>query len=252
MCLTIIDPATGWLEMVELPTISIEIEVKGKKPLKWLIDKSSAEVARLFNQQWLSRYPRAKYINYDNSSEFKLYFEALCKSFGMKSKPTTIKNPQANAIIEHAHGVIGNMMRTSDLDTSPTVTDAMIVDFVVDAAWAVRSTYHTVLKSSPGAAIFGRDMLFDIPFVADWNEIGRRRQQKVNSENKRENLTRLPFDYCVGGKVLIRKDGILRKAEDKFEGPYTITQVHCNGTLRLQRGSVSERLNVRRLMPYLE
>ena len=62
-------------------------------------------------------------------------------------------------------------MRTSDLDMSPTVTDAMIADFVVDASWAVRNTYHTVLKSSPGAAIFGRDVLFDIPYVADWNEI---------------------------------------------------------------------------------
>ena len=74
----------------------------------------------------------------------------------------------------------------------------------------------------------------------------------MNRVNKRENLTHLAFDYCVGGKVLIRKNGILRKAEDTFQGPYTITQVYCNGTLRLQRGSVSERLNVRRLMPYFE
>ena len=36
-------------------------------------------------------------------------------------------------------------------------------------AWAICSTYHMVLKASPGAAIFGRDMLFDIPFIADWN-----------------------------------------------------------------------------------
>ncbi len=44
--------------------------------------------------------------------------------------------------------------------------------FIVNAAWAIRSTYHTVLKASPGAAIFGRDMLFDIPFVADWKQLG--------------------------------------------------------------------------------
>ena len=45
-------------------------------------------------------------------------------------------------------------MRTSHLDMSPTVDDTMIEDFLVDAAWAIRSTYHTVLKSTPGAAIF--------------------------------------------------------------------------------------------------
>jgi hypothetical protein len=39
--------------------------------------------------------------------------------------------------------------------------------FLDNATWAIRSTYHTVLKASPGAAIFGCDMLFDIPFIAD-------------------------------------------------------------------------------------
>jgi hypothetical protein len=46
--------------------------------------------------------------------------------------------------------------------------------FLDNAAWAICSTYHAVLKASPGAAIFGRDMLFDIPFVADWYKIGER------------------------------------------------------------------------------
>ncbi len=34
------------------------------------------------------------------------------------------------------------------------------------------STWYMVLKASPGAGIFGRDMPFDIPFIADWNKIG--------------------------------------------------------------------------------
>ena len=76
-------------------------------------------------------------------------------------------------------------MQTRSLDMSPIVNDTMIQDFLVDASWAIRSTYHTVLKSTPGAAIFGRDMLFDIPFVADWNEIGCRRQEQVESTKTR-------------------------------------------------------------------
>ena len=36
----------------------------------------------------------------------------------------------------------------------------------------IRSTYHTVLNASPGAAKLERDMLFDIPFMADWSKIG--------------------------------------------------------------------------------
>ena len=80
-----------------------------------------------------------------------------------------------NAIIERVHGVLGDMMHTSHLDISPTIDDTMIEDFLVDASWAIRSNYHTVLKSTPGADVFGRDMPFDVPYIADWSAIGRRR-----------------------------------------------------------------------------
>ncbi len=63
-------------------------------------------------------------------------------------------------------------MRTAELDMAASVYPADIDTFIDNAVWAIRSTYHTVLKTSPGAAIFGRDMLFDIPFIADWHKIG--------------------------------------------------------------------------------
>jgi hypothetical protein len=68
------------------------------------------------------------------------------------------------------------MMRTSELDMADSVEPADIDTFINNAAWAICSTYHTVLKASPGAAIFGRGMLFDILFVADWKQIGDYRQ----------------------------------------------------------------------------
>ena len=61
---------------------------------------------------------------------------------------------------------------TSEIDMADTINESDIADFLRNAAWAVRSTYHTVLKTSPGVAIFGRDMLFDIPFLADWSKKG--------------------------------------------------------------------------------
>jgi hypothetical protein len=39
-----------------------------------------------------------------------------------------------------------------------------------NAAWAVCSTYHTVLKASPGAAIFGCNMFFNILYIANWKK----------------------------------------------------------------------------------
>jgi hypothetical protein len=144
------------------------------------------------------------------------------------------------------------MMRTAEIDMAESVAPADIDTFIDNAAWAIRSTYHTVLKASPGAAIFGRDMLFDVPFIADWNKIGEYRQRQTDLGNERENKTRVDYDYKVGEKVLIRKDGILRKAESKWTEPWTITTVHTNGTIRIQCGTKSERINIRRVTPFSE
>ena len=46
-------------------------------------DKSSAMISTLVNKTWFSRYPHCQHIIYDNGSEFKLHFEALCDSYGI-------------------------------------------------------------------------------------------------------------------------------------------------------------------------
>ncbi len=155
--------------------------------------------------------------------------------YGIKHNLTSVKNPQANAILERIHGVLGNMLRTSELDMVESVKASDIDIFLSDAAWAIRSTYHTVLKASPGAAIFGRDMLFDIPFLADWQKIEEYRQQLTDLSNAHENEGRIDYDYEVGQKVLLRKEGILRNAESRWhKKPWLITTVHTNGTITVQ------------------
>jgi hypothetical protein len=145
------------------------------------------------------------------------------------------------------------MMHTSELDMADSVEPADIDTFTDNAAWPICSTYHTVLKASPGAAIFGQDMLFDIPFIADWKQIGDFRQHQTDRSNKRENNKRVDYDYKVGDKILIRKDGILCKAESIWKKePWTITTVHTNGTIRIQYGTKSERINIRRVTPFSE
>jgi hypothetical protein len=159
MALTMIDPTSSWFEVVELPTITrlMTRTVNGKEKVikEENFDKSSDRISQIVNKIWLCRYPRCRYLIYDNGSEFKLHFETLCDSYGIKHKPTMIKNPQANAICERVHQVLGTMMRASELDMAGSVHPADIDTFIDNAAWAIRSTHHTVLKASPGAAIFG-------------------------------------------------------------------------------------------------
>ncbi len=128
------------------------------------------------------------------------------------------------------------MLRASKLDMAKMVKPSDIDVFLSDAAWAIRSTYYTVLKASPGKAICGRNMLFDIPFIADWQKIGEHRQQLSDLNNAHENKGRIDYDYKVGPKVLLRKEGILRNTESRWhKKPWLITSVHTNGIIMVQR-----------------
>ena len=59
------------------------------------------------------------------------------------------------------------MFHSSEIDVAESVAPSDIDAVLTNASWAIWSTYHTVLKASPGAAVFGQDMLFNIPFIAD-------------------------------------------------------------------------------------
>jgi len=72
------------------------------------------------------------------------------------------------------------------------------------------------------------------------------------SNEQARRFAQVDFDYAVGQKVLLKKDGILRKAEDKYVGPYNVTQVHTNCTIRIQRVTMLERINIRRATPFFE
>ena len=145
------------------------------------------------------------------------------------------------------------MLRTSELDMAESVKTSDIDVFLSDAAWAVRSTYHTVLKASPGAAIFGRDMLFDIPFIADWQKIGEYRQRLTDLSSARENKGRIDYDYKVSQKVLLQKEGSLHNAESRWhKKPWLITTVNTNGTITVQRGNKLEWMNILRVKLFIE
>jgi hypothetical protein len=47
------------------------------------------------------------------------------------------------------------MIRTAEIDMAESDTPNDVDVFLDNAAWAICSTYHTVLKASPGVAIFG-------------------------------------------------------------------------------------------------
>jgi hypothetical protein len=62
MALTMIDPATSWFKVVELPLVrqlkTIKFNGKESSIVEEIFDKTSERIAQLVIKAWLSRYPR--------------------------------------------------------------------------------------------------------------------------------------------------------------------------------------------------
>ena len=84
MCLTMIDPASSWFKIVELPVAELSptdtVKNKHGKTKEAYFDTSSLMISNLVNLCWFSRYPHCQNIKHDNGSEFKLHFKTLCDS----------------------------------------------------------------------------------------------------------------------------------------------------------------------------
>jgi hypothetical protein len=233
--LTIIDKATGWVEFI--PTLNF----------------SSKHVAQLFDAQWLCRYPRPKECIFDNGNEFVGgEFQEMLASYGIKPTPTTVKNPTGNAAIERVHLTMGDMLRTMHFTGEDWFQE--LTRTLQQVAWAVRSTVSTSVGYSPGQLIFNRDMIMETKIKVDWLQLNAIRLKSAQANNQQENKKRINHTYNIGDKVLILLKNIERgaKLNQPTQGPFTITQVYNNGTVKIDRGSYEEIINIRRLKPFNE
>jgi hypothetical protein len=80
-----------------------------------------------------------------------------------------------------------------------------------------------------------------------------RKQKVLLQNNRRENATRKPHAYGVGDQVLIILDPNRKHGSDQQAGPYTVTQVNNNNTVKISKtgpnGSIFETWNIRNLIP---
>jgi transposase InsO family protein len=66
----------------------------------------------VFINTWLARYPKPTTCIYDQGSEFIGWaFQHMLEQYDIQPQPTTVKNPQANAICECMHQAVGNSLR---------------------------------------------------------------------------------------------------------------------------------------------
>ena len=119
-------------------------------------------------------------------------------------------------------------------------------------AWAIRASYNSATDATLAQLIFGRDMLFNISTLVNWKALTLNKQKSVDRAKLRENRGRVDYDYQVGQPVYVIRDGIFRKLESPKFGPFPITDIYRNGTVRIPQGSINEYINIWRLELHFE
>ena len=96
------------------------------------------------------------------------------------------------------------------------------------AMHAMRSSVHSTLGSSPGSHVFNRDMFLNVPLIADWEAITKKREHLVNENLMRENRRRRQYDYQPNQLVLKKNHNprklvvhtVLQKCTPMVQLPY--------------------------------
>ena len=75
------------------------------------------------------------------------------------------------------------MLATKDLDNK--VLDCIYSwgETIAYISWEIRASCHSTIIATPGQAVFGRDMLFNLAPVIDWHVATAVNQRQVDIDN---------------------------------------------------------------------
>ena len=170
--------------------------------------------------------------------------------YGIKRKIISMQNPQANAIVKHAHQMLRNLISSCELQDNPYLdSDDPWSGILAAALFAMCSMYHTTLHAMPGQLVFGMDMILNMQYLADWTAIKAHKQQLISKNNIIENSKHIPHQYKVGDVVML-ENCHANKYEQPYKGPYLVVQVNTNETVHFRIGAVMDTMNIRHIHPY--
>ena len=115
-------------------------------------------IANLVENMWMVQYPWTVDITYDRVGEFlghEFKFILIEQEYGINNKPYYPGNPQVNATIERIHQVLGNPVRTNNIQETYVDDADPLLGILVASFFAVQSTHHHTKQKIPGQLVFG-------------------------------------------------------------------------------------------------
>ena len=243
-------------------------------------DPTSAEILDIFNEHIVARYGVPRAIVSDRGSNLvgKLNAEIL-RCTGTDLRGTTAEHKEANGVVERFNQTLQNMIRAADEG------GRRWKDHLPFVLMAYRGTQHRATKETPAMILYGRELrlpaqlgtkdpppstLMHSPHSKEIREYATRLHNRVvyawraaydatrEAQGETVSLTaakshRGPKTYEVNDRVVRRLYDAANSLENKYAGPYRITEILGRGRYRVQdleNKLVYDEFDVSNLRPY--
>ena len=130
--ITMIDPATGWIEIRSVPEARADL------------------VTHQVELAWLFRYPLPNKITVNRGKELLTECKIMmANDYRIPCNSISVRNPQANAIVERVHQTIGNIIRTFKIQEMDLDNENPWEGILSSTMFTIRSTVHTTTQHTP-------------------------------------------------------------------------------------------------------
>ena len=146
-----IDPVTGRIEIRSVPEARVDL------------------VANQVALAWLTRYLLPNKITVDRGKELLTKFKIMmANGYGIPCNSISVRNLQANAIVERVHQAIGNIILTIKIQQMDLDNENPWEGTLSSSMFAIWSTIHTTTQHTPIQLVFGREAILNINQEANW------------------------------------------------------------------------------------
>ena len=248
--LVLVDHFTRWQDALAIP------------------DATAPVVAAALDERVFCYMGLPEQIHTDQGAQFESQLMTeLCQLWGVDKTRTTPYHPQANGVVERNNKGLGDSLRAMLLVRGQDEWDVLLPQLLR----AYRGTPHTATGETANMMMLGRelrlpDQLQHQPppeessprheFVVEMkerleqaHETLRQQQMKIRQDDQEE-----PLLFAQGDLVWLqnrrRKKGESNKLQQKFVGPYQVTEAYSNHTYKIERQGQSSVQNELRLKLY--